>query len=147
MELPSTSAAAAAVAAAAKASQALSDVSMNHFLLQLKQINKFNGDPLYLALFIKEVDELVYHYPTTSEGQNQIVQAAIRNLLVGQARSLLMRNIPQDWKELRTLLISEFNSATPPHRMIAELREIKYKNNLRKFVEELEEQTSRICCK
>jgi len=106
---------------------------MNH----LNQINKFNGDPLYLALFIKEVDELVYHYPTTSE--NQIIQEAIRNLLVGQAKSLLLRNIPQDLKELRTLLISEFNSATPPHRMIAELRETKYKNNLHKFVEELEE--------
>jgi len=69
IKLPSTSAA-VAVAAAAKSSQTLSDVSMNHFLLQLKQINKFNGDPLYLVLFIKEVDELGYHYPTTSEGQN-----------------------------------------------------------------------------
>jgi len=46
-----------------------------------------------------------------------------------------MRNIPQDWKELRTLLISKFNTATPPHRIVAELRETKYKNSLRKFVE------------
>ncbi|XP_044312526.1 CD82 antigen-like, partial [Drosophila rhopaloa] len=83
--------------------------------------NAFLGDMSNLLTLLWNSKD--YNATSSSEGQNQIIQAAIRNLLVGQARSLLMRNVPQDWKELRRLLIGEFNSATPPHRMIAELHQ------------------------
>lgn len=131
----------------AAARHILSDSNMNHFFMQLKQIDKFDGDTMYLALFIKSVDNLITQYKTTSSTQNEIIQGAILNLIVGPARTILLRNSTQDWNELRTLLISEFNSSKPPHLMIMDLHKIKYQNSLRKFIDDLDKQTSKICNK
>jgi len=126
------------------ASIALSVEQMGMCLKYINSQRKFDGNPMHLCLFVKNIDASLSLFYTANPIQMTLQLNAVKGLLIGDAMRVLMKASYETWSTLRTALLNHFEDRTPLHQLIASIRTTKYKGDLSKFINDLEFISNRV---
>lgn len=114
------------------------------FLQNVKLLQPFDGDKNYLALFVDSVTAILPSEPSVLLEERRFYFNCITTTLRGPALNILRREQPLDWTSLKRLLIEEFGEQTPVTRLILEISNIRFKQNVKEFCDRLNNEVCRI---
>lgn len=116
----------------------------NFIIQNLKMIHPFTGQGEKLCLYVSSIENIVPNIVQLPADDRTLFFNCILRTLDGDALNLVRREQPEDWSNLKQLLIAEYGEQQSIPTLILNISSIRFKGSVARLCDEINENLCKI---